>query len=330
MTNKRQKFWVYLEHKGGELTPSSVSLLSECCRLAKEFDCGLDAITFGPLAHQPPADMVYDIRCDGEPEEYPGLRPRIISELVCEHKPILFLFPCTAESNPLAAQSAVTAGAGFVPGCTALRAVTGGNIIAVREVCDGKFSQILRLATNRMAIVTMLPESLQGFGIGDRHSEPEVVLINAELSREDKRIRLIKSVIEKSEEMDIAEADVIISGGRGMKNKGNFVLLRELAELLGGVVGGTRGAVERGWIERERQVGQTGKTVAPDLYFACGLSGAPQHLLGMKNSNRVVAVNTDPHAPILRIADFAIVGDLFRIIPLLVEMLKRENLITRS
>jgi electron transfer flavoprotein alpha subunit len=126
-------------------------------------------------------------------------------------------------------------------------------------------------------------------------------------------------------DVNIQEADVVVAGGRGMKKGGAFTLLRDLADQLGGVVGASRDAVDRGWAEYPRQVGLSGKTVTPKLYIAAGISGSVQHLAGMKTAGTIVAVNSDPDAPIFRVADFGIAGDLFRVLPALIEKLAEEG-----
>ncbi|MFH1549349.1 MAG: electron transfer flavoprotein subunit alpha/FixB family protein [Planctomycetota bacterium] len=312
---RERNILVYLEKKSGGVSSASLGLLSLARRLADGLDCRLHAIAPCPVDSQPYADSSFEIRSETGAGEFPGLLARVISEFVRENKPLLLLFLGDQENHELAARVAAGAGAGLAARCTALRCDAGGSITAAREVYGGRLSQILRLDADHTTVVSVLPESIESHDPVDSEKTARPKAINVNTTEEDRRVRLVESEVQAAEDMDIAEADVLVSGGRGLKIKEGFALLRELADMLDGTVAGTRGAVDLEWLPRERQVGQTGKTVAPELYLACGLSGAPQHLQGMKNSRRIAAINTDPNAPIIRIADFAVIGDLFKIIP---------------
>jgi electron transfer flavoprotein alpha subunit len=191
------------------------------------------------------------------------------------------------------------------------RPAFGGNIMAT-IMCD-KFRP--QMATVRPHVMAM-PEH-------DTESSGEIIRESCPV-REDEILTKVLEIIsdKKKDQVDVAGAEFIVSGGRGMMGKENFAMLQELADELGGVVGASRSAVDAGWMPQERQVGQTGKTVRPKIYIACGISGAIQHLVGMQDSDVVIAINRDKEAPIFEVATYGIVGDLFRIIPAITRRLR--------
>ncbi len=197
--------------------------------------------------------------------------------------------------------------------------VEGGAVVFTRPIFSGKAFATLTPKAGKPFGVTLRPNV---FPVGDSAKTPEVVPLEHGVTSGD-----VKSVVEQilaaeGGMLDVAEADVIISGGRGMKGPENYKILEELAGLLGAAVGASRAAVDAGWIDHAHQVGQTGKVVSPSLYIACGISGAIQHLAGMSSSKVIVAINKDPEAPIFKVANYGIVGDLFDVVPLLTQAVK--------
>jgi electron transfer flavoprotein alpha subunit len=194
-----------------------------------------------------------------------------------------------------------------------------GKITARRPVYSGKAFATVEV-TSTPAIVTTRPNAFPAEESGG--AAPEVVELTAST---DSKAKLVETKTPEAGELSIAEADIIVSGGRGLKEPGNFGLIRDLAHAIGGAVGASRATVDAGWIEHQHQVGQTGRVVSPNLYIAAGISGAIQHLAGMSSSKHIIAINKDAEAPIFRVADLGVVGDLFTIVPALTEEVKKAK-----
>jgi electron transfer flavoprotein alpha subunit len=194
-----------------------------------------------------------------------------------------------------------------------------GKITARRPVYSGKAFATVEV-TSTPAIVTTRPNAFPAEESGG--GAPEVVELTAST---ESKAKLVETKTPEAGELSIAEADIIVSGGRGLKEPGNFGLIRDLAHAIGGAVGASRATVDAGWIEHQHQVGQTGRVVSPNLYIAAGISGAIQHLAGMSSSKHIIAINKDAEAPIFRVADLGVVGDLFTIVPALTEEVKKAK-----
>ena len=211
-------------------------------------------------------------------------------------------------------------GVGLAQDCIAIEIVGDKQLECVRPIYAGKAYSKVRLLMSP-AMATLRPNVFP-VGEADTTRDAETLTFKPELNTEDIHASVKETKMSSGQKVELTEADIIVSGGRGMKGPENFPIVQELADAFGGAMGASRAAVDAGWIDQQHQVGQTGKTVSPTLYVACGISGAIQHLAGMSSSKFIVAINKDPEAPILSIADYGIVGDLFEVVPALTKAIK--------
>jgi electron transfer flavoprotein alpha subunit len=235
---------------------------------------------------------------------------KVIAEAAKKEQADIILFPATAMGKDSAPRVAVKLDAGLASDCTALK-VDGGNIIATRPVYAGK--ALMEIKINSAVKVFTLRPNVFPAGISTGTSAT-VEVVDIPLTESDFASLVIETT-QASGKTDVAEADIIVSGGRGMKGPDNFKMIEDLAGVLGGAVGASRAVVDAGWRPHSEQVGQTGKTVSPSLYIAAAISGAIQHLAGMSSSKYIVAINKDKDAPIFQVADYGIVADAFDIVP---------------
>ena len=317
---------VFAEQRGGVLKRSSLEALSEGRRTADRLGRLLvaliagdgigrladQAVAFGPdrlLLIDSPLLAAYST------EGYAAALGQAITHASAE----IVLLACTAMGRDLAPRVAARFGAGLATDCVALM-TEGGVFRARRPVYSGKAYATVEFSGS-LALATLRPNV---FPAQERPPAAcEIVRLELELPESAIRARVVRTELAEKKEIDVADASIIVSGGRGLKDPANFSLIRELAEALGGAVGASRAVVDAGWIEHAHQVGQTGKVVAPALYIACGISGAIQHLAGMSTSKVIVAINKDPDAPIFKTATYGIVGDLFAVIPKMIEEIRR-------
>jgi electron transfer flavoprotein alpha subunit len=235
-----------------------------------------------------------------------------------QEKPEGLILGHTALGKDLSPRIAAKLSSGLISDATAVE-VAGGNVVFTRPIYSGKAFE-KKIVTDGLVFATVRPNNIAPLA----KDESRTGAVDS-LSVEIKDLRaIIKEVVRKaSEGVDLSEAKVVISGGRGVKSADGFEPLKELAQVLGGAVGASRGACDADYCDYSLQIGQTGKVVTPDLYIACGISGAIQHLAGMSNSKVIVAINKDPEANIFKVADYGIVGDLFEVVPLLTEEFKK-------
>ncbi|MEH7545045.1 electron transfer flavoprotein subunit alpha/FixB family protein [Neobacillus vireti] len=264
------------------------------------------------------ADRVVVVE-DGKLKQYTsdGFAQALLA-VIDQEKPEGLVLGHTSLGKDLAPRIAGKLSSGLVSDATAVDAA-GGNIVFTRPIYSGKAFE-KKIVTDGLIFATVRPNNIAP-SVKDESRTGEVTSLSVDI----KDLRaIIKEVVRKaSEGVDLSEAKVVISGGRGVKSAEGFAPLKELANVLGGAVGASRGACDADYCDYSLQIGQTGKVVTPDLYIACGISGAIQHLAGMSNSKVIVAINKDPEANIFKVADYGIVGDLFEVVPLLTEEFKK-------
>ena len=248
----------------------------------------------------------------------PETHAAAMKQVIDQAKPSIVLFGGTSNGRDLAPRLAARLNAGVASDADRLE-WSGGKLRARRPVYSGKAFATVEVSS-APAMATTRPNAFPAEEAGRGTAEIVEITATAET-----KAKLLETKIPEAGELSIAEADIIVSGGRGLKEAANFSLIRDLAHALGGAVGASRATVDAGWIDHQHQVGQTGRVVSPNLYIAAGVSGAIQHLAGMSSSKHIVAINKDPEAPIFRVADLGVVGDLFQIVPALTEEVKRAK-----
>jgi electron transfer flavoprotein alpha subunit len=318
---------VFCETREGKIKKSSLEALSEAGRRAGELGVAAAAVLAGdavaglaPGAFAAGAAKAYVIEDPGLAAYSSQAHAAALAAFAEQEKPLGLFFAATAMGKDLAPRVAARLGAAMASDCTKL-AVKDGTIVFTRPIYAGKAFLSLTLGSSPL-VATLRPNI---FPVAGAPAAPgEVVKISVAVPDAAVRGRVVEVIKEESGEIDVTEADIVVSGGRGLKGPEAFALLRDLAAVFArAAVGASRSAVDSGWIGHQHQVGQTGKTVSPNLYIAVGISGAIQHLAGMSSSKVIVAVNKDPEAPIFKVADYGIVGDLFEVVPKLTAELKK-------
>jgi len=315
---------VFVEQRNGEIRAASLQAISEARRQASPAGWSVAAVLPGAGV----GDAATSLGAYGAQKVYVADDPNLaqyssegyaaaVAKAAAQEQPDAIFFPGTAMGRDLAPRVAARLGVGAIADAVGLT-LDGSSFSVRRPVYSGKAFATVDTAGKSPQVISLRPNV---FGAEEVGGSAEVVKLDGlELG-----IRaVVKELLDTGGgELDVAEADVIVSGGRGIKGPENFALIRQLADALGAAVGASRAVVDAGWIEHKHQVGQTGKVVSPSLYVACGISGAIQHLAGMSSSKVIVAINKDPDAPIFKVADFGVVGDLFDVIPPMVEAIKQ-------
>ncbi len=342
--------WVYTEQRDGKLMKVALELLGEGCRLSREMGEGarVCAVLIGDETdglfdelYAYGADAVYQI-------EDPLLKTyttdgyaKVMTDAIREYKPEIVLFGATHIGRDLAPRIAARLDTGLTADCTRLDIDTGNymdylqtyttastagldpesrdtGLKQTRPAFGGNLMATIITPRTRPQMATVRP------GVMDKlekkeGAKGELIRVEAKISADDIQVEVLEVVKAAKELVSLTDAEIICSGGRGLGGPEGFELIGQLADQVGGMVGASRAAVDAGWIDQSHQVGQTGTTVKPKIYFACGISGAIQHLAGMQTSDIIIAINKDPEAPMMQLADYAVCGDLKKVIPEIIE-----------
>jgi electron transfer flavoprotein alpha subunit len=325
--------WIFIEHESGKVSNVAFELLGEGKKLVEVLGCKLCGMLFGDkdvvdkfskeaIAYG--AEKVYIMESPVLSQYRTDSYANAAINLIRKYKPEIVLFGATTQGRDFAGTVATTLEAGLTADCTGLdidpetkylrqtRPAFGGNIMAT----------ILDYPNYRPQMSTVRPKV---FPMPSRDDSRKGEIIRETLQMTEDQVRTkVLEFIKGTETVNLVDAEIIVSGGRGLGGAESFKVIRELANVLGAAVGASRAAVDSGWIPYEHQVGQTGRTVRPKIYFACGISGSIQHQAGMKTSDIIVAINKDPEAPIFKIATYGIVGDLFTVVPMLAQEFKKR------
>ena len=333
MSERYSNVWTIAEARDGKLKSVSYELLARGRSLADASGEKLVAVLIGANVSDAElrtlidhgADLVLSVQDDALDAFIVETYSNVLMDLVRQFRPNIILAAATNNGRTLMPHVAMRLHTGLTADCTDLQEdMNTGDLLQTRPAIGGNILATIKTPNHRPQMATVRPRSTQALPADARRAwEIQHINLNPELV--DKRVRLLTFEAEAADESNLQDSDVIVSGGRGMKKADNFRLLHDLAKRLNGKVGASRDAVDRGWVKYSQQVGLSGKTVLPKLYIAIGISGAIQHLAGMKTAETIVAVNTDPNAAIFQVADFGIVGDAFQVLPELIARLEERK-----
>ena len=316
------------EQRGGEIRKITHEMVSEGRRIADALGQELTVLLLGHNIKDKAAELgrygadTVMVADDPRLETYTtDAYLSVISQWVKANDPAVLLIGASFEGKDLAARLSGNLDVGMAQDCT-LFSVEDGNLVATRPIYAGKAYAKVTFENSRPQMATARPKVMR---VNEPDSSKSAEVLDAAFSLDDSvlKTKVLDVLKDQSGKIDLTEADKIVSGGRGMKGPENYKILEDLADVIGATVGASRSAVDAGWRPHSDQVGQTGKVVSPNLYVACGISGAIQHLAGMSTAKVIVAINKDEDAPIFQKADYGVVGDLFEVVPALTEEVKK-------
>lgn len=321
--------WVFAEVSEGTVRKVTFEMLSEVRKIADKKaeevsavclgkDISALADNFAPYG----ADKVYLVDHELLNQYTTDGYAKVLSDLINKHQPAIVLFGATVLGKDLSAKVAAKVNAGLATDCTEIHLDDGGNFYVKRPMYAAKAYVDVGFKNTEIMMASIRPNVFIP-SPPDAARKADVETVTSELAADDIRVTIVDVIKTAAGKQDLTEAEIIVSGGRGMKEAENFKYIEGLADVLGATVGASRAAVDAGWRPQSDQVGQTGKVVAPNLYIACGISGSIQHYAGMGTSKVIVAINKDEEAPIFSKCDYGIVDDLFKVVPPLTEELKK-------
>jgi len=328
ISDSHRGIWVFAEQRDGKLKSVGYELLSRGRQLADTLDTELCAVCLGHNVQEVEqliaygADKVYIIDNLALANNQEELYTRELVKLIRQHKPEIVLAGATSLGRAFIPRVAAILKTGLTADCTGLEIDTETKLLLqTRPAFGGNIMATIICQTERPQMSTVRPRVFKK-NTPDSKRKGQIIRVDFNKEGITSRTKLLDFVEDLTERVKLEDADIIVSGGRGLGKPDNFQLIEELAKVLGAALGSSRPPVDDGWIPYSHQVGQTGKTVCPKLYIACGISGSVQHMAGMQTSDTIVAINNDPNAPIFEIATYGIVGNLFKVVPMLIEKLK--------
>ena len=326
-----QDVWIVAEIKDNKVRNVSFELLGKAIELADELkqdSCvlliGNNVKRFTQDFSNRGAKIIYIAENEDLKEYHTETYSSVITGIISKYKPNIVLYPATISGRDLAPRVAATLELGLTADCTGL-SIKDGLLLQTRPAFGGNIMADIICSITRPQMATVRPNVMEMASVKDNKNAKIIEIpVNVDLQGLKVKTKEVISVSSFECGIPVCEADIIVSGGRGVGCQENFKILEDLANVLKGAVGASRAAVDLGWIPKSQQVGQSGTTVSPRIYIACGISGTIQHLVGMKSSDIIIAINKDPEAPIFKVANYGIVGDLCEVVPLLTEILKKK------
>lgn len=330
MSENTKNVWVFAEQRAGEIQPVVFEILTEACKIAAAMEAELSAVLLGEgieslaasLAEYG-ADHVYVCDAPVFKEYTTDAYTKQLDFLIGEYQPEVFFIGATNNGRDLGPRLASRIDTGLTADCTRLDVDDEtGKLLMTRPAFGGNLMATIICPEHSPQMATVRPGVFKGLPCTG-NKPLDVIKVDSVVEQADIMTEIIRIIKENTQEEDITRANILVSGGRGLGKAEGFELLQQLADKIGATVSASRAAVDAGWISSARQVGQTGKTVQPELYIACGISGAIQHLAGMNSSRIIVAINKDKDAPIFKTAHYGIVGDVNQVIPEFIRQLEQ-------